>query len=544
MVDSDDTAVAMATIAMALQRGLSGTGPHDLAELARRALYRADVWLMGMQDPAGGWGAFATSSGGPMPHPERTMQHLPTLPTTARSALRLLAHPETLGSDPPTSDVTARALGALGALGYGRSAPTVRRALAFLKAQAIALPGGGRAFWGRWIVNYLPATAYALLGLAAVDGDLREEWVGASLSWILDRQCDKGGWGEDPDSYMDPSRAGRGRQSMPPITGLVVTALLDFVDRGVPGVDRGRIEGAIQRGVAYLLATQHEDGTWPDNGFLHTNIPPATYYNLPISGMTYPLEALGVHRRRLLGLPASVPKDLAMSDMPAQTGARPSATAWPDALLDRARRWGDPAADALIAEIYGNARKLDWQVHEADRVFGRVMRNRDPGKLREELGAQPGAIVEGVEAFFAQKPPNGWPSRGDRGVAERLFARCSMGVVFALFLSSLPQCYAGAKGAQVLYRSMNLRDMPELRIFRVGQFLSATSWGPARSRPAGRRCRPSSRCACVTAPSGTSRSATSGRTRGGCPSTRKTWPGRSSASPAWSSTPFAHSASR
>jgi squalene-hopene/tetraprenyl-beta-curcumene cyclase len=113
-------------------------------------------------------------------------------------------------------------LDGLGRVGLTTSSPAVRRALEFLRAQQFDHGG----FWGRWTVNYLASTACVLGGVARVGTDMSEPWVRRAVSFVLERQNQDGGWGELADSYRDPTLAGRG-PSMPPLTGLVLTGLID-----------------------------------------------------------------------------------------------------------------------------------------------------------------------------------------------------------------------------------------------------------------------------------------------------------------------------
>jgi squalene-hopene/tetraprenyl-beta-curcumene cyclase len=71
---------------------------------------------------------------------------------------------------------------------------------------------------------------------------------------------------------------------MPPLTGLVLTGLIDAAERD---------SNAVARGVGYLLETQREDGSWPHADWLQANVPPDTFYILAEAARHYPAEALG-----------------------------------------------------------------------------------------------------------------------------------------------------------------------------------------------------------------------------------------------------------
>ena len=121
-----------------------------------------------------------------------------------------------------------------------------------------------------------------LQGLARVGADMSEPWIRRAVRFAVERQNPDGGWGELPDSYRDPALAGRG-PSMPPVTGLVLTGLIDAGEGA---------SHAVARGVAYLLSQQRADGTWPHGDWLQANIPPDTFYILAEAAKHYPTEAL------------------------------------------------------------------------------------------------------------------------------------------------------------------------------------------------------------------------------------------------------------
>jgi hypothetical protein len=70
---------------------------------------------------------------------------------------------------------------------------------------------------------------------------------------------------------------------MPPLTGLVLTGLIDAGEGA---------SGAVARGIAYLLAHQREDGSWPHGDWLQAIVPPDTFYILAEAAKHYPVEAL------------------------------------------------------------------------------------------------------------------------------------------------------------------------------------------------------------------------------------------------------------
>jgi squalene-hopene/tetraprenyl-beta-curcumene cyclase len=188
-------------------------------------------------------------------------------------------------SDPSTEDVSARVLAALARTGTPLFAPEARRALEFLAAQQC--PSG--AWWGRWKVNYLPATACVVSAFAGLGDDLSKDATQRALAWMASRQNPDGGFGEAIASYRDPSLAGCG-PSTAPLTGSVLLGLVEA------GEARG---AAAARAAAYLLAGQRADGAWPNGDCVATLVPPNLFYEYGGSARYIPLEALGRYRAAL-----------------------------------------------------------------------------------------------------------------------------------------------------------------------------------------------------------------------------------------------------
>jgi squalene-hopene/tetraprenyl-beta-curcumene cyclase len=274
MVDNDDTGAVLAAYGDALAAAaLDQDATRRLG--ASRDLGRD--WLLGMQNPDGGWSAFVHGLPAKRPGPLFSGPVEVSLDDPLAAVRTLLDPPRELG-DPSTEDLTGRVLDGLGRVGLTTSSPAVRRAIEFLRAQQFDHGG----FWGRWTVNYLASTACVLQGLARVGSDMSEPWVRRAVGFVVERQNGDGGWGELPDSYRDPALAGRG-PSMPPLTGLVLTGLIDAGEGS---------SQSVRRGIAYLLDEQRADGTWPHGDWLQAIVPPDTFYILAEAAKHYPVEAL------------------------------------------------------------------------------------------------------------------------------------------------------------------------------------------------------------------------------------------------------------
>ncbi len=274
MVDNDDTGAVLTAYGSAL--AAAALDPETTRRV-RASLDLGRDWLLGMQNPDGGWSAFVHGLPAKRPGPLFTGPVEVSLDDPVAAVRTLVDPPRELG-DPSTEDLTGRVLDGLGRTGLTMSSPAVQRAIDFLRAQQFNHGG----FWGRWTVNYLASTACVLGGLARVGADMSELWVRRAVGFVAERQNEDGGWGELPDSYRDPALAGRG-QSMPPLTGLVLSGL---IDAGEGSSD------AVARGVAYLLGQQRPDGTWPHGDWLQAIVPPDTFYILAEAARHYPVEAL------------------------------------------------------------------------------------------------------------------------------------------------------------------------------------------------------------------------------------------------------------
>ncbi len=253
--DLDDTAVVL--MALEKVRGLES----DRVRLAKE---RGLGWFLGMQNEDGGWASFDA---------DNNRLYLNNIPFADHGALL----------DPSTEDLTGRGLELLGTLGYTTEFEPVQRALHFIRrTQRHDGP-----WYGRWGVNYIYGTWSVLRGLAAVGVDPRHEFVQRAVRWLQKRQNADGGWGETCESYHRPELAGVG-PSIPSQTAWALLALFAAGCTSGPSVERG---------IAYLLATQRADGGWDDPLWNGTGFPRVFYLKYHLYATYFPLWALGVYRR-------------------------------------------------------------------------------------------------------------------------------------------------------------------------------------------------------------------------------------------------------
>jgi squalene-hopene/tetraprenyl-beta-curcumene cyclase len=251
--DIDDTAEVL------LALGRSAV-PEQAGAMA--ATERAIRWLTGMQSRDGGWGAFDA---------DNTRTLLTKLPFCDFGAV----------IDPPSADVTAHAVEALAKEGLSGT-PAVRRGVTWLlKAQE-----ADGSWFGRWGSNYVYGTGAVVPALIAAGVLPGKPVIQRAVRWLTAHQNADGGWGEDLRSYEDAGPrdewAGRGDST----ASQTAWALLALLAAGGP-------QDAIERGVAWLAATQRPDGSWDEPQYTGTGFPRDFYINYHLYRLVFPVSALG-----------------------------------------------------------------------------------------------------------------------------------------------------------------------------------------------------------------------------------------------------------
>jgi len=253
--DVDDTAV----VAMLLHR-------FDAAQYAN-PIARAEEWIAGMQSLNGGWGAFDA---------DNEYTYLNHIPFADHGALL----------DPPTADVSARCLGMLAQLRQDKARHADRvftDAFAYLlRAQE---PEG--CWFGRWGTNYIYGTWSALVALRAAGIDKAVPVMRRAAQWLLSKQREDGGWGEDGASYWADQPKGEGKAST---VSQTAWALLGLMAAGETGNE------AVARGVDYLLRTQKPDGLWDEAFYTAVGFPRVFYLRYHGYKDFFPLWALARYR--------------------------------------------------------------------------------------------------------------------------------------------------------------------------------------------------------------------------------------------------------
>ncbi len=253
--DCDDTAKVL----LALESSFAQPRPEH--EAARE---RALRWLTSMQCRDGGWAAFDR---------DNDAEILTHVPFADHNAML----------DPSCPDITGRALEALCGPGRGRFRDAITRGAAYLRA----CQQEDGSWYGRWGVNYIYGTCFALRGLRAAGEDWREAHIMQAGEWLRSVQNADGGWGETCGSYDDPQDKIRG-VSTPSQTAWALMGLFATGDYQT---------GSVTAGVRYLLHSQNDDGSWDEDSFTGTGFPSVFYLRYDYYRLYFPLMALGEYRR-------------------------------------------------------------------------------------------------------------------------------------------------------------------------------------------------------------------------------------------------------
>jgi squalene-hopene/tetraprenyl-beta-curcumene cyclase len=251
--DLDDTAV----VVMAMDRAKQRDDYKD-------AIARGAEWVEGLQCRDGGWGAFDA---------DNSYYYLNNIPFADHGALL----------DPPTEDVSGRCVGMLAQLGGKNDDPRLKAGIEYL----IRTQRSDGSWWGRWGVNYIYGTWSALAGLNGAGLGPDHATMKRGADWLVAIQNSDGGWGESCDSYKLDYK---GYEPAPSTASQTAWALLGLMAAGQ--VDHL----AVVRGVAYLKATQQDDGLWTQAHYTGGGFPRVFYLNYHGYPKFFPLWALARYR--------------------------------------------------------------------------------------------------------------------------------------------------------------------------------------------------------------------------------------------------------
>ncbi len=251
--DLDDTAMVL----MALRQVFL----EEKDALRReQAFQRGLNWILSMQSDNGGWAAFDKNN---------TQEILTKIPFADHNAM----------IDPPTSDITARMLEMLGAIGFDRSYPIVERGIEFVRSRQEQ----DGSWFGRWGVNYIYGTWQALRGLRSIGESMRAPYVQRAVHWLRSVQNPDGSFGERCSSYDDPALKAQG-PSTPSQTAWGLMGLLTALPADDP---------AVEKAARWLVEHQNNDGSWNEEEFTGTGFPKVFYLEYTMYRNYFALMALG-----------------------------------------------------------------------------------------------------------------------------------------------------------------------------------------------------------------------------------------------------------
>jgi len=253
--DVDDSAVVVMALHLAKL-------PNE--KIKQTAIARALNWIASMQCKPGGWAAFDL---------DNDQDWLNSIPYGDLKAM----------IDPNTADVTARVLEMLGACDLSIDSYNLERSLTYLRREQET----EGCWFGRWGVNYIYGTSGVLSALALIDPQRHKLSIERGATWLVGCQNPDGGWGETCRSYNDPSLKGKGNST----ASQTAWALIGLIAAG-EATGKLALE-VIERGIAYLVTTQHPDGTWFEADFTGTGFPNHFYLKYHMYQQYFPLIALG-----------------------------------------------------------------------------------------------------------------------------------------------------------------------------------------------------------------------------------------------------------
>ena len=148
---------------------------------------------------------------------------------------------------------------------------------------------------GTWFVDYIYQTANVLGALSQVKAEMSAQFIQESLKYILKKQREDGGWGENPSSFSAGAYVPLGYSSSSQ-TALILFGLIQFLrGRDYDCIDQLKVP--IERAINFILSTQGENGLWEDPTFTGVVFPQIQYMRYPIFQEAIILGVLGLYRQ-------------------------------------------------------------------------------------------------------------------------------------------------------------------------------------------------------------------------------------------------------
>ncbi|OOG00840.1 hypothetical protein ASPCADRAFT_511717 [Aspergillus carbonarius ITEM 5010] len=248
---------------------------HDARSIASDSVIAAATWILGMQNPDGGWAAFDV---------ENDKLFLNKIPFSDMDSL----------CDTSCADITGRILEAFGLMMTHDSeksglSPMLRAACTRGVTYLASTQEASGAWLGRWGCNYVYGTSHALCGLSYFIGyDKRvTALVNPALQWMKSKQNADGGWGESLLSYRSPNE----QQQQESTASQTAWALMGLLAH-LPVTD-----AAIERGIRWLISSQRPEKSigvsWPEAAYTGTGFPNHFYLGYDYYRHYFPMMALG-----------------------------------------------------------------------------------------------------------------------------------------------------------------------------------------------------------------------------------------------------------
>ena len=229
-------------------------------------IQRAANWVAGMQSRGGGFGSFDINN---------THFYLNEIPFADHGALL----------DPPTADVTGRAIALLSLADKEKYAKNIKEGINYIKSEQ----ENDGSWFGRWGTNYIYGTWSVLTALEIAGENPQQNYIREAIEYFQKTQNDDGGWGESNDSYYPPKHF-RPYKSTAFQTSWVLLALLAA----------GEIKTTtVKRGINYLITNQLSNSQWYDESFTAPGFPRVFYLKYHGYSKYFPLWALARYRNLL-----------------------------------------------------------------------------------------------------------------------------------------------------------------------------------------------------------------------------------------------------
>ena len=226
-------------------------------------IQRAANWVAGMQSRGGGFGSFDINN---------THFYLNEIPFADHGALL----------DPPTADVTGRAIALLSLVDKEKYAKNIEEGINYIKSEQ----EDDGSWFGRWGTNYIYGTWSVLTALEIAGENTQQSYIRKAIEYFQKTQNSDGGWGESNDSYYPPKHF-RPYKSTAFQTSWVLLALLAA----------GEVKTTtVKRGVNYLITNQLSNSQWYDESFTAPGFPRVFYLKYHGYSKYFPLWALARYR--------------------------------------------------------------------------------------------------------------------------------------------------------------------------------------------------------------------------------------------------------